>query len=205
MPTFDDLPFRSRPDLSPYLVHLTRRSAKRSAYENLKLILRGGKIRGSTNAAGRGFIKGSSPATCFMDIPIGALKYVLQGPKPDSAVKLRYEPYGVFVLKTTGYRKGCRPVMYLSDDELERVELPRRELWRVVKLHVEGTSWVSWLHEREWRCRGDFELPRSVTGVFVKTAKEASRLSLELHDHAEAYSCIPRCILPLSVVCQGLD
>ena len=205
MPSFDDLPFRSRPDLSPYLIHLTRHSAQASALENLKRILRDGTIRGSKNRDGRGFIKGTSSATCFMDIPIGALKYVLQGQDLAAARKIRYEPYGVFVLKTTGYKKGCRPVMYLSDEELLRFRVSPVEQWRVVKFHVQGDTWVSWLHEREWRARGDFKLPPSVTGVFVKTATEAQSLSRELVTNRKMYCCVPRCILPLSIVCQGLD
>ncbi len=49
IPEFNDLPFNERPDLTPYLIHLTRNSFgqnKRSAFENLLMILRDGKIRG---------------------------------------------------------------------------------------------------------------------------------------------------------------
>lgn len=73
MAKFKDLPFHTRPDLSPYLVHLTKRSdeegGKRNAFSNLVDILLEGKLIGSDRT---GFIKGPTPATCFMDIPISA-------------------------------------------------------------------------------------------------------------------------------------
>lgn len=61
-----------------------------------------------------------------MDIPFGALKYLWV--KPD---KVKYEPYGVVVSKPWAYEHGARPVLYLSDDELERLCIPTDERWRV--------------------------------------------------------------------------
>jgi hypothetical protein len=70
-PQFDDLPFNSRPDLTPYLVHLTKNTKtddEYSAYENLVSILQTGKVWGSEPQAG--MIKGRSRAACFMDVPL---------------------------------------------------------------------------------------------------------------------------------------
>ena len=64
--------------------------------------------------------------------------------------------------------------------------------------------WISWLHEREWRCKGDdFSLPIKV-GVLVKTSAEARRLQKMIYENPEEYKVKPLTILPLSVVCQGL-
>lgn len=41
---YEDLPFNARPDLTPYLLHLTKLSHRKSAYDNLVSILRDGEI-----------------------------------------------------------------------------------------------------------------------------------------------------------------
>jgi hypothetical protein len=69
LPEFEDLPFYERPDLTPYLVHLTKNTKQEggySAFENLVNILQEGKIRASDSS--KGFIKGRRRATCFMDV-----------------------------------------------------------------------------------------------------------------------------------------
>jgi len=78
LPQFDELPFNSRPDLTPYLLHLTKNTNAEdefSAYDNLVSILKEGKIWASNTK--KGFIKGRRKATCFMDVPFASLKYVL--------------------------------------------------------------------------------------------------------------------------------
>jgi hypothetical protein len=66
-----------------------------------------------------------------MDVPFAALKYVLNARNTDPQ-NPRYEPYGVFVAKKYGYQVGCRPVLYLSNAELNNVRVPQDELWRVL-------------------------------------------------------------------------
>ena len=86
LPQFDELPFNARPDLSPYLLHLTKNTKVEddySAFDNLVNILQVGKIFGSNSS--KGFIKGPHKATCFMDIPFQALKYVLTPENADLA------------------------------------------------------------------------------------------------------------------------
>lgn len=41
---FERLPFEERPDLTPYLVHLTKEKNGRSAFGNLVKILKAGKV-----------------------------------------------------------------------------------------------------------------------------------------------------------------
>jgi hypothetical protein len=65
------LPFVERPDLTPYLIHLTK-NWKRTAFLNLVSILKDGKIHGSETFPGR--IAGvRQTATCFMDVPLFSL------------------------------------------------------------------------------------------------------------------------------------
>lgn len=102
---FDDLPFNQRPDLSPYIIHLTKNSQKvdeNSAFDNLVSILQTGKILGS-GFSGR--IKAGNKATCFMDVPFAALKYVLN-PRDSDPENSRYEAYGLIVNKKYAYKKA---------------------------------------------------------------------------------------------------
>jgi hypothetical protein len=175
MANFKDLHFDRRPDLTPYLLHLTKRSATDgwTAFENLQSILLTGIINGSDNS---GFVKGPNTAACFMDVPFAALKYVLNMRDAGSDTP-RYEPYGIFIHKKYAYSHGCRPVMYLSNTELRKLRIPDDERWRVVRLEANDTSWISWLHEREWRCKGDFSLPTQPIGALVKNTKDLQKLS----------------------------
>src|SRR5712671_1529069 len=98
-PQFDELPFNARPDLTPYVIHLTKNRRRRddsSAYDNLVSILETGRVSGSKPSDGK--IKGRHPAACFMDVPFASLKYVLT-PENADPQSPRYEPYGVAVTK----------------------------------------------------------------------------------------------------------
>jgi hypothetical protein len=204
LPKFKDLPFNKRPDLSPYIIHLTKNSSKKdkfSAYDNLISILGEGCIWASSTK--HGFIKGPNTATCFMDVPFQALKYVLT-PEDADPQNPRYQPYGIVLSKQTAYKKGCRPVLYLSNTETERLRIPKEELWRVVRFEYEQDGWISWLHEREWRCKGAFTLPNEISAVLVQTTSEARKLIKDLHNNPKDYQCVPRSVIPLSVLCQGL-
>ncbi|MGA9624172.1 MAG: hypothetical protein WBL65_02710 [Bryobacteraceae bacterium] len=203
LPQFDDLPFNSRPDLTPYLIHLTKNTKAEDEYnalENLTSILKSGEIWGSDTS--KGFVKGPHTAACFMDVPFQALKYVLT-PENADPQKPRYEPYGIVVTKRYGYDHGCRPDLYLSNDETGRLCIPTDELWRVVRFEVTEEGWISWQHEREWRCKGNFRLPAETLAVLVKTTAEAAQLTEWLVGDPE-YKCKPRSVIPLNVICQGL-
>jgi hypothetical protein len=207
LPKFDELPFNARPDLTPYLIHLTKNTTAEdeySAFKNLKSILMSGEIWGSDKK--KGFIKGPNKAACFMDVPFSALKYVLTPENTDPA-KPRYEPYGIILTKKAAYARGCRPVLYLSNDETTALNVPDSELWRVVRFEVTEGDWISWLHEREWRCKGDLTLPKGVPAVLVKTPLEAAELTRDIHRAMaknKPWACTPLSVIPLEVVCQGL-
>ena len=204
LPTFDELPFNSRPDLTPYLLHLTKNTKpddKFSAYDNLVSILKTGEIWGSGSK--KGFIKGRNKAACFMDVPFASLKYVLTSENIDP-ISPRYEPYGIAITKSYAYRNGCRPVLYLSDAETEDLRIPQSQLWRVVRFEVKNERWISWIHEREWRCKGNFILPETTHAVFVRNTQEAERLMNDIAKSKSEFKCRPRAIIPLTVICQGL-
>jgi hypothetical protein len=199
-PDFEELPFSERPDLTPYLIHLTRRSKNATAFENLVNILRTGKLKGSRRS---GYIKGPNKAACFMDVPFYSLKHILNKSNTDETT-LRYEPYGIFCTKKIAYERGVRPVLYLSNQEVSDLKIPGEELWRVVRFEVDDAGWISWLHEREWRVKGDFKVPTRPYGVLVHTPKEAEELLELLATEPEKFKVRPKSVIPLTVLCQGL-
>jgi len=98
---------------------------------------------------------------------------------------------------------GCRPVLYLSNEETQNLGVPKDELWRVVRFEVTEEGWISWLHEREWRMKGSCKLPVGIPAVLVKTTTDASNLARRLVKNP-AFKCKPKSIIPLNVICQGL-
>lgn len=204
MTEYEDLPFDVRPDLSPYITHLTKNTRtknKFSAFENLISILQDGEIWGSNSR--ESFIKGPNDAVCFMDIPLHCLKYVLDHDNANPEHP-RYEPFGIVITKKLAYQKRCRPVLYLSDLEAKRLRVPRDELWRVVRFEVKGQRWISWLHEREWRCKGNFKVPSNCLAVLVKNVYYAKKLTKKIAKEPKKFKVKPQSIIPLTVLCQGL-
>jgi len=190
--------------LSPYIVHLTKNTKTSddfSAFDNLVSILQFGEIWGSNKS--KGFIKGPNKAACFMDIPLYCLKYVLDN-KNANPSHPRYEPYGVIITKRLAFKKGCRPVLYLSNKETSDLCIPKAELWRVVRFEVSKSQWISWIHEREWRCKGNFVLPSAPIAVLVKNIKAAAKLQKRIKEEPKKFKVQPQSIIPLSVLCQGL-
>ena len=204
MMEFEDLPFDVRPDLSPFLVHLTKNIEKEdeySAFDNLVSMLKSGEIWGSdTN---KGFIKGPNKAACFMDVPLSSLKYIINIQNSDPK-NPRYEPFGVLITKKLAYKKGCRPVLYLSNNEVKTLRIPRNEQWRVVRLEVSGDKWISWMHEREWRCKSHLNLPKKIGSVFVRNTKYSEKLQKLISDNPKQFKTKPKSIIPLDILCQGL-
>lgn len=84
--------------------------------------------------------------------------------------------------------------------------MPDDQLWRVVHFDVTEEDWTGWLHEREWRCPGPFELPRShtFTAAPVKTSSEVPAVRRQLVGDEDQFASVPRSVIPVQVVCEGL-
>lgn len=178
--------FNERPDLTPFLIHLTK------DFNTLYSILKNKKIQANTNN-----IKGKHEVVCFMDVPFYSLKYIITEENKD-----RCGAYGIIVGKPYAYKKGVRPVLYLSDEEKNELDIPKKELWRVVKFKkVENENkWISWIHEREWRCQGNFSLPTNLPiNALVRSLKDVKKLQNKMKDES-----LTRSIIPLDIICQRL-
>jgi hypothetical protein len=195
-----ELPYYERPDLTPYLIHLTRKSPGRTALANLFRILRSGVIKGTGSFVQGGKSKNGVKAACFMDVPFAALKYVCSSKNSE-----RYEAYGIVVRKQNVYLQGGRPVLYMSDDEQVEFNIPPEQLWRVVSLEYDrkADAWIDWQHEREWRCPIEFNLKKAGCIALVKSIKDVTELQAQISQTRAPFNCVPLSIIPLSVICQG--
>ena len=150
-----------RPDITHALIHLTSRRAANglSAEKALHSILIEGKIKGSGNS---GFVKGENTASCFTDMPLSSLNSFIE----DHSGEHKYEKFGIAMPKQSAFRIGARPVIYLPN--LEAKWIPDDEKWRHVQFD-HGS--VDFTHEREWRCKGDFDISNIPIYVIVPRKK----------------------------------
>lgn len=200
MSSYEHLPYFERPDLTPFLIHLTKNTKANnnsSAFDNLVSILQSGEI-----LASKVFIKGPNGVVCFMDVPFMSLKYILNKDTANPK-NPQYESFGVVIKKTTAYKKGARPVLYLSNDELEKIGIPEEERWKVVKFGGIETKAVNWTHEREWRAKGNFKLPNDPIALVADT-KFARKLQALISKQGSKFKAKPRSIIPINVITQGL-
>ena len=81
-----------------------------------------------------------------------------------------------------------------------------------MKLEVHNRDWISWIHEREWRCKGSFTLPEKSEsqtssfklGVLVKNYRDVLKLQKEMRRYLKRFNVEISTILPLDIICQGL-
>jgi len=164
-----------RSDLSPSLVHLTRSAIvdgnQLSPVDVLIKILLEKKIIGSDPR--QAFIHGDRRAVCFQDAPLYSIaqnilfekKYKKE--KPES--RDRYSGCGLIFSKWYVHSRGGRPVIYDSP-ESATAYLDRDEWWRIVALDLsDSANTVDWMHEREWRVKGDLEFELSRTAILIDT------------------------------------
>jgi hypothetical protein len=198
--TLKELPYYERPDLTPYLIHLTKGSDSQSALKNLVSIIRSGVIEGTDSFVTGAAQKSGVKAACFMDVPFAALKYVCSSKNEE-----RYQSYGVAVRKRDVYRQEGRPVLYLSKEEREDLKIPAKQMWRVVTLEYdeETDNWIDWQHEREWRCPDEFDLKMAPFIALVKSVKDVQTLQDKIVGERDRFRCVPLSIIPLAVICQG--
>lgn len=178
-----------RPDISEGLIHLTKETGSKSAFEVLKSILISGKLKASTKNSG--FIKGTGKAVCFSEAPLSAVQHLIARSikETEGKVRKRYSTYGLAVSKESIYELGGRPVIYLPNNEAEWV--PDDQKWRQVRFEYPD---IDWTHEREWRLPLDLKL-NSVRGIYVlvSTATEAK----EIHSLQWPYKEWLRGVLPM--------
>lgn len=149
---------RNRTDLTIRLTHLTNGDTDEMAFEVLISILNDKKLIGGTGYINCGKM---NPAVCFQEVPIYAIAESLEFEKEIGTGRSRYRGFGIRTTKVHVYNKGGRPILYGNKDELIALLKDENEFWRIGSVAYEAKSnndeIVSFLHEREWRVKGDFE------------------------------------------------
>ncbi len=167
-------PFRSRPDLSRDVLHLTRGETRSVAFATLKAIVRERELRGGT-----GMIRGAFRCVCFTEAPIRQLSDVF---RRSAAKPLRFQPYGVLLGKDYLFARGGRPVIYQPDADFDL--LPDQLKYRHVRYDPVSDPQIDFTWEREWRVRADaFSLDSERCTLVVANADDRNALVAE---HAAA-------------------
>jgi hypothetical protein len=152
-----------RPDVANSLVHFTKdrcthefvsnkSTIHATAFSVLQSIVSSATIRGGTGKVWSGV-----EVVCFTETPLAQVQHFCGAG--------RYAPYGVMISKRAAWAQGGRPVIYLPEDERERLFPEPQERWRVVQFDGPGSS-IDYTYEREWRVPRRFDL-RGAQGVFI--------------------------------------
>lgn len=172
-----------RTDLSTFLVHLTRDTSPTiSAKRNLISIIRQGRIeaRSPFGMAVRALdaahqAKDSQRCVCFTETPLQHVKLLTEA--IENRV-LRFQPYGIAITRKLGRELGANPVWYLDitpghdwlttpvnefvDEAIAADEFEDRiaKLTPFIEQMGTGEGYrKEFWWEREWRHRGNFNLP----------------------------------------------
>lgn len=114
-------------------------------------------------------------SSMFQDLPLTAIAENLRYEEALND-KIRYSPFGIRFHKRFIYKNGGRPVIY-ENKELMKSMLPENEYWRIVDLNLENaTSFVDWMHEREWRVPDELVFDYDNIEVIVKQSKYYRKL-----------------------------
>lgn len=153
----------SREDISDYLFHFTK---GKNAFQTLCEIW---NERSLKDPCKRGYI-------CFTEAPITALYNMFQiFERYDEPM---YAPYGIGIKKDLLYEKGCRPVIYGTNDDFKN--LPQEFGWRCVE-YLPYKNDYTWL--REWRLKqSSFELLPKECIIITKTESEQTMLMKDTGD-----------------------
>ena len=160
--------YKYRSDISSCITHFTKKSSDKNASENLIKILNEKKIIASKPYDA--YSIGTKRAVCFQEAPPGSLCQSIifeQDNREALGNKIRYLPFGISFSKIYCFQKGVRPVLY-EKKEISKKILPQEEYWRIVNFDLSDTNnIIDWSHEREWRCKGDFDFDYNQTMVYL--------------------------------------
>jgi hypothetical protein len=155
---------RKRDDLSTFLIHLTRKTDKGEAKDNLINIINNFCIE-ARNPKGLFYkidkIKEQVKSACFTEVPLSNIKHLI-GFMPGREVQL--SSYGLVFTKDYLVNKGANPVFHINtyySDERKKVIMdvirglpPEQQKEIAPYLDIFGETYdFHW--EREWRLNGD--------------------------------------------------
>lgn len=158
--------YKNRFDMSDYLIHFTRKNNNNTAFENLKEIIKSGKLNAGWSVRNsKRTIFGKYPAICFTEMPLFSFLTYVQNRNDIEKIDL----YGIAISREFMFKNGARNVIYGltrgSSDESPRENeewftpyLPEEEQYRYMLTDIAYIN--DWTHEREWRWRNCFNFSK---------------------------------------------
>lgn len=175
---------RNRIDLTLRLTHLTNGVSDKKAFETLINILSNKKLIGGTGYVNCGK---KNPVVCFQEVPIYAVAESLEFEKKIGTGRSRYRGFGIRTTKAHVYNKGGRPILYGNKDELMTLLKDENEFWRIGSVSYKAKSGddeiVSFLHEREWRIKGDFKFEYKDIEIILPDNKYYKKFMKYCHEN----------------------
>jgi hypothetical protein len=60
-----------------------------------------------------------------------------------------------------------------------------------VRFEPQDEDWISWIHEREWRGSGNFNVPSKPLAALVKDTSDALKLRKQIEKEQKEFKCKP--------------
>lgn len=136
-----------RGDISPFLVHMTKKSDTLSAMQVLEKIIKEKVVRpgraevSDIRYGGHTFSMSDEDcqlyfgATCFTETPLDEIHCLLD----INYRQINLEPYGLVFLKDRLLQKGVSPVMYLNNETGDKDKVAQA-LFSLIKSHAEAAA-----------------------------------------------------------------
>ncbi|WP_324261630.1 abortive infection system antitoxin AbiGi family protein [Altererythrobacter sp. H2] len=170
-------------DMSPFVVHFTKKSAHQSEYDNSISILSERRVE-ARNRFGSGKNYAESPkCVCFSEVPLHQLKRLAD----------KRGSYGIGFRKDFIVARAGGPIMYAYQDTPHALALramiqesvgdPESPVWKIAPfvdqpgLYGSASYFFEW--EREWRIVGDLSFEESDPAFLI--------IPEGLHDAAKAF------------------
>lgn len=175
-------------DMSPFVVHFTKKSAKSSEYDNSISILASRNLQ-AQNRFGMGKNYGESPpCVCFSEVPLHQLKRLAD----------KRGSYGIVFRKEFIVARDGGPILYAYQDTPHAMAMraliddavgkPDDPIWRVAPFVDQpgqyGSSSYFFEWEREWRHPGNLQFNED-DPAFLIIPEDLHEAALDFFDNAE--------------------
>lgn len=175
-------------DMSPFVVHFTKKSDTGSEYDNSISILANRRLEARNRfGIGKKHTE-SSPCVCFSEVPLHQLKRLAD----------KRGPYGIVFRKEFIVARDGGPILYAYQDTSHALALrmvidgavgkPDDPIWRVAPFVDQpgqyGNSSYFFEWEREWRHPGDLHF-HEADPAFLIIPEDLHEAAREFFDNAE--------------------
>ncbi len=195
-------------DMSPFVVHFTKKSAKNSEYDNSISILASRSLQ-ARNRFGMGKNYGESPpCVCFSEVPLHQLQRLAK----------KRGPYGIVFRKEFIVARNGGPILYAYQDTSHAKALRTLidgavgksddPIWRVAPFvdepgeHGKSPYFFEW--EREWRHPGNLQFNED-DPAFLIIPEDLHEAARDFFDNAEREQLGPNYKCPFIDPYWGLE